>query len=107
MYSQSLSCWGDAYGGGGGTVDSAFGLLEAAPTAGARILSRLDDRRAGCAADRTVTLGDQRMRRQPVGGDVVRDIGGGPARQGVHFHVGAVEIPRRPPAAARIGRAHG
>src|SRR3546814_20841467 len=47
-------------------VDAAFGLVPTAPAARARVIARLDLRRARRAADRGVTFGLQRVARQVV-----------------------------------------
>src|SRR3546814_3943498 len=51
-------------------MDTAFGLVPAAPAARARVLARLDLRRAGRAADRRIALSLQRMARQVMLGEI-------------------------------------
>src|SRR6266404_8141345 len=48
------------------SMDAAFGLLQTAPTAGARTLARNDRGGAGGAAEGEVAARDQRVRRQIV-----------------------------------------
>src|SRR5882724_6357929 len=84
-----------------GEMDAAFDLVEGAPAAGARVFARLDDRRARRTADRAEALGDQRMRRQLVGGDVARDVGGTPARQRIDLDVRGVALEHRQIEAGR------
>src|SRR4029453_7589270 len=84
-----------------GSVNAAFGLVESAPAAGARILSCSNDRRAGRAADREKALRDQRMRRQAMLGDIGRDVGHAPARQRVDLDVAVVGLEHRQVEARR------
>src|SRR3954451_10575151 len=87
-------------GKAGSDVKTALHLAGAGPTAlaaGARL-------RARCAADRAVTLGEQRVREQPVVGDVTVDVVLGPLRERVHLDQTVRRVPLdQPNAATRLG----
>src|SRR3954454_31400 len=68
-------------GDAGSDVKTALHLAGAGPTAlaaGARL-------RAGCAADRAVTLRQQRVRQQPIVGHITLHVVLGPLREGIHL----------------------
>src|SRR5262245_52183908 len=79
----------------GKTMDAAFGLRAAAPAPGALVFADAYDRRARRTADRGVALRYQRMRWQAVCGDIVGNVGDGPACQRIHLHVRAVVLEDR------------
>src|SRR4051795_6823640 len=87
-------------GKAGSDVKTALHLAGAGPTAlaaGARL-------RARCAADRAVTLGQQRVRQQPVVGDVTVHVVLGPLRERVHLDQTVRRVPLdEPNAATRLG----
>src|SRR5579871_1420101 len=76
-------------------MDSAFGLVEAAPAAGARVLAGTHRRGTGRAADRGEAPGDQRMRWQAVPGGVGGDLGAAPARERIDLDVRGILLEHR------------
>ena len=67
-------------------VDAAFGLAASAPAAGPLVFAGPDRARAGHAADRRHSLGDQGMARQAGLADIVEHVLRAPADQRVHLH---------------------
>src|SRR5882757_5631560 len=76
-------------------VDAAFGLVEAAPAAGALVLAGEDAGGAGHAADRGIALGDERMLGQVVADHVGAEVVGRPARQRIDLDALAVGLEER------------
>ena len=67
---------------------AAFRLVRASPTAGARIIIRAANCRAGFASNRAITLEPQGMRWQVMAGHVGLDVEGG--KSGKWFHLQAI-----------------
>jgi hypothetical protein len=85
---------GPADAAAGAVMQAAFGLGRAAPAARALVLARGGGRGAGTAADRAEAAGDERVRRQVVGGHVGAQILPAPGGKRAHLDPVAVGLER-------------